>query len=256
MPKRTIMQKISDEEFAEIVKNSLSMREVVFACGYHSNTGANNRIIKNRITRQNLDISHFKITKTPIVRSDEEIFIENSPVSQTTLRRHYIIGQYSEYKCSICGQEPFWNGKELTLTLDHKNGKNNDDRLENLRWVCPNCDRQLDTFAGRNQYIYIDNKPIIKEKKCNYCIDCGKEILLSSTRCPECSTKMNGLKQRKVERPSRNEFKQMIRTIPFLQIGKKYSMTDNGVRKWCDSYGLPRTKKEIEKYTQEEWDLL
>ena len=62
----------------------------------------------------------------------------------------YIKGNYTPYKCSICGLEPFWNGKELTLTLDHINGINNDDRLENLRWVCPNCDRQLSTFSGKN----------------------------------------------------------------------------------------------------------
>ena len=42
------------------------------------------------------------------------------------------------------------SGKVLTLILDHKNGHNHDDRLENLRWVCPNCNQQLDTTNGRN----------------------------------------------------------------------------------------------------------
>ena len=51
---------------------------------------------------------------------------------------------------SICGQLPIWNSKELTLTLDYINRNNKDNRLSNLSWVCPNCDRQLDTFAGKN----------------------------------------------------------------------------------------------------------
>lgn len=44
-----------------------------------------------------------------------------------------------------------WNGKELTLILDHKNGINNDDRLENLHWVCPNYNQQLDTTGSKNR---------------------------------------------------------------------------------------------------------
>lgn len=255
MPKKTIMSKISDDEFKQIVNDSFSLREIIIKCGYSNNSGGSQKIIKERIKELNLSTNHFNKKKCN-QWIDEDIFIEDSPVDQSVLRRHYYKGNYSPYKCSLCGQEPFWNDKELILTLDHKNGKNHDDRLENLRWVCPNCDRQLDTFAGRNKYIYVDNEPKIKEKKHNYCIDCGKEILLSSTRCPECSNKINGLNKRKVERPSREELKQLIRTTSFLQIGKKYSVSDNAIRKWCDEYDLPRIKKEINKYTQQEWDLL
>jgi 5-methylcytosine-specific restriction endonuclease McrA len=50
----------------------------------------------------------------------------------------------------LCGQQPMWNGKQLVLILDHINGINNDNRLENLRLLCPNCNSQTPTFAGRN----------------------------------------------------------------------------------------------------------
>lgn len=245
MPKETIMSKITDEEFEKIVNSSSSYKEIVFRCGYSNYSGASSNIIKNRIQQQNL-IFESSVPEYNI-RNDEDIFIEDSPVSQSTLRRHYFDGQYSEYRCAICGQEPIWNGKELTLTLDHINGHNKDDRLENLRWVCPNCDRQLDTFSGRN---------ISKEKRKNFCIDCGKEILLSSTRCPECANKIRGLKTRKVERPNKETLKKKIRVIPFLQIGKEYNVSDNAIRKWCDEYNLPRTKKEINKYSDEDWEKI
>jgi hypothetical protein len=47
--------------------------------------------------------------------------------------------------------------------------------------------------------------------------------------------------------------KDLIRSTPFTQIGKKYGLTDNGIKKWCISYNLPSKKKDINKYTDEEW---
>lgn len=54
------------------------------------------------------------------------------------------------YVCAVCKMKPEWNGKPLSLRLDHINGINNDHRLENLRFVCPNCDSQLPTFCWKN----------------------------------------------------------------------------------------------------------
>ena len=59
-----------------------------------------------------------------------------------------------------------------------------------------------------------------------------------------------------VSRPSREELKNMIRTSNFTQIGRDFGVSDNAIRKWCDSYGLPRHSKEIKKYTDEEWNLI
>lgn len=59
--------------------------------------------------------------------------------------------------------------------------------------------------------------------------------------------------QRTVERPSREELKNLIRTKPFTQIGQMYGVSDNAIRKWCDAEKLPRKKTEINNYTDEEW---
>ena len=73
-------------------------------------------------------------------------------------------------------------------------------------------------------------------------------------RCISCAAK---LQPRVVEnRPNREELKEMIRTMPFTAIGKKYGVTDNAIRKWCDSYNLPRKSSEIKKYSEEEWVLV
>lgn len=88
---------------------------------------------------------------------------------------------------------------------------------------------------------------IIKKK--NFCIDCGQEILLTSTRCNKCGK----IASRKVVRPSRQELKNDIRNLSFLSVGKKYGVSDNTIRKWCIAENLPSKKNDIKILSDEEW---
>ena len=241
----SIMDKYSDDEFIKIVQQSSSYKECLFNLGYHSNSGASTNRLKEKIQQLNIDVSHFT-SKIPIARSEENIFIEDSTASQKTLRNWYKKGNYTPYICSICGQKPVWQGKQLTLILDHKNGINKDDRLENLRWVCPNCNAQLDTTNGKN--INHDNHVI------NYCIDCNKIIGRKALRCIECERKHRTSTE--VKGVTREELKSLIRTTPFTKIGDKFGVSDNAVRKWCDKYHLPRRVSEIKSFTDEEWSKI
>ena len=239
-----LIDNYSKEELEQIIQQSFLMKEVIDKLGYSTHSGSNNNTVKDRIEKYQIDISHFNY-QTPQERNENNIFIENSTASQATLRRWYIKGNYTPYICSICGQIPEWQGKPLTLILDHINGKNHDDRLENLRWVCPNCNQQLDITNGKNH-------KILEKKK--YCIDCGKEISTKATRCSSCAIKFRTSDI--VNNISREELKNLIRTKTFTYIGKQYGVSNNAVRKWCDKYNLPRTKKEINAYSDKEWDLL
>ena len=82
-----------------------------------------------------------------------------------------------------------------------------------------------------------------------YCIDCGCEITIHGIRCSECASKA----MRYVERPSREKLKEMIRTMPFTQIGIFYGVTDNAIRKWCKSFNLPYKSNHIKQINEEEW---
>ena len=91
-------------------------------------------------------------------------------------------------------------------------------------------------------------------KKKFYCSECGKEITANSKSglCQECSNKF----RRICDRPSREELKTLIRTTPFTKIATNFGVSDNAIRKWCDSYGLPRKASDIKTYSNKEWELL
>lgn len=97
---------------------------------------------KKKVGRQ----SHWDI-KFPF----EEVFIINSTYPRHCLKKRILSNQLIDYRCGCCGIGPEWNGKPMPLILDHINGINNDNRLDNLRFVCSNCDSQLDTYKSRNK---------------------------------------------------------------------------------------------------------
>lgn len=83
-------------------------------------------------------------------RLDEDVFVENSTYARHRIKERIIKQKMIPYECNCCGIGPEWNKKPMPLILDHINGINNDNRLENLRFVCSNCDSQLDTYKSRN----------------------------------------------------------------------------------------------------------
>lgn len=53
--------------------------------------------------------------------------------------------------CAICGCKPEHNGKVLVFVMDHIDGDASNNKRDNLRMVCPNCDSQLPTFKSKNK---------------------------------------------------------------------------------------------------------
>lgn len=288
---KRIIDNFTNNEINEIIKNSFSIRDVAINLGYSIGSGRSQSAIKEYIIRNNINISHFRL-KPKVEINDNEIFIENSKASRNYIKKIILKENLLEYKCSICGQLPMWNGKDLTLTLDHINGNNIDHRLENLRWVCPNCDRQLPTYGSKNtknrerinnniskedrisniykQYNlnsvnnskeimdFINEEHMISmdyyKTKISNCLYCEREFVKRTNNqkyCShECSINFNRLNSNK---PSRDILKYEIRNDTFTNIGKKYNLSDNAIRCWCDSYGLPRKLKDIKNISDEDW---
>ncbi|MBR2214019.1 MAG: HNH endonuclease [Eubacterium sp.] len=148
---------ITDEQFVELIKSSTNISEVLFKLGYTvkgNSWGFSN--VRRRMDDLNIPMSAFK-GKSAMLQSSREkdltaemLFKENCKHNRNCLRRFIIKNGLLPYKCAICGAKE-WNGKTLSLELDHINGINNDNRLENLRFLCPNCHSQTTTYGSRNQ---------------------------------------------------------------------------------------------------------
>ena len=151
--------KLTDNEFIDLVKSSLNISEVLFKLGY---TTAGNSWgygqVKQRMKDLKLSGADFR-GKTAIVNrtkslevNPEKLFSENSKHTRRVLRTHIIRHNLLPYVCACCGIKE-WNGKTLSLELDHINGINNDNRLENLRFLCPNCHSQTSTYGAKNRQL-------------------------------------------------------------------------------------------------------
>lgn len=120
--------------------------------------------------------------------------------------------------------------------------------------VCANChaeihDELIDTELTSS---FDENRclEILSNKDTRfYCKECGKQLARGATYCKSCGCE----KRRTIARPSREELKSLIRTKPFLQIGKQFGVTDSAIRKWCDSYNLPRKTSDIQKLSDGDW---
>lgn len=312
-----IWTNLSVEKWKEIIESSSNRSEVARKVGRAPGSSFNERL-KKYCSEHNISTEHFTIKEDNLHGKEkytlDEILIENSPVTRCVLK--YYLAKYNvlEYKCAICGNKGEWNGLSLTLQIDHINGIRNDNRKENLRWLCPNCHSQTDTYTGKNktkkeiinftteeaiaalkqtenvnqatkligcargganwirindikkEYGIIQSGDLKKEEKrifeechmntkishpnTNICKKCGRPLSTSGAEyCQSCIHEF----QRKCAWPSREELKELIRNMPFLQIGKKYNVSDNAVRKWCINYSLPSKKKDIKAISDENW---
>lgn len=134
----------------KIVSESYSYRECLRKLNINS-VGGNHTTLKKYIELYKIDISHFDVKKCfGNKKNISEYLQENCDCSRTNLKRRLFEEGYLENKCCLCGQDDNWNNMKISLIIDHINGISNDNRIENLRIVCPNCNAGLDTFAGKN----------------------------------------------------------------------------------------------------------
>ena len=167
-------------------------------------------------------------------------------------------------KCCICG----FNAFQEALEFHHIDPQTKSFGLTDSNSVTKALEKQLqeargvhagylklpvnarDTFDEERAEELIESKWQVQHNQKKYCERCGIEISRDAKHCVECAK----LISRKVDRPSREELKKLIREKPFTHIAKDFSVSDNAVKKWCLAYNLPSKKKDINTFSDEDWE--
>jgi hypothetical protein len=144
---------IDDETFKTLLKNNTTWRNLSIACGFQSFYAR--KFLAKRIEKLGLNTNHFDDDVIP----SDKIFVVNSQYKDKREIKKRLIRDFDRaYECVACKNQAFtksdgvllWNNKEIVLQLEYKNGINNDNRLDNLEFLCPSCHSQTSTFCGAN----------------------------------------------------------------------------------------------------------
>jgi 5-methylcytosine-specific restriction endonuclease McrA len=147
----------TDEELARAVAASTSLTDVIRALGLRP-AGGNHRSVRAHVARLALSTEHFtherrtrgiRAWRALTRHSPDTVFRSGAGIASAVVRRQ-AREHLRPYRCALCGNPGVHHGQPLTLQLDHANGVHDDNRLENLRWLCPNCHSQTPTYCGRS----------------------------------------------------------------------------------------------------------
>jgi transposase-like protein len=168
-----------------------------------------------------------------------DVLVERSTYPRGRLKERLFAEGLKERRCKLCGQGELWHGRRMALILDHVNGVHDDNRIENLRIVCANCNATLDTHCGRNTRL-----PHIEQA----CLRCGTPFLPRAARQRYCSRACGQRAgrsgpqpaRRRVPRPPYEQLVGEIQALGYSGAGRKYGVSGNAIRKWRRAYEAER----------------
>jgi hypothetical protein len=241
------------EELEEAVNNCDNYSDVLRYLNLRT-AGGNWKSIKKWIKNYNLDVSHFSSTRKSLevlkknrygrLYTDEEVFSINEEISRGVVKNR--AKKCIEYVCKECGNKGVHNDKPLVLQLDHINGIGTDHRKQNLRWLCPNCHSQTDTFSGKRS----PTKP---------CKTCNNPHSKTTDFCSkECTPKINRYKttnkncaNRCENWPNSNILLEQVKEMGYDSVGRLLGVSGAAVKKRLKKLGMELPKY----YTQSHYRL-
>ena len=228
------MARWTDEQLTEAVAAARSYSDVLRWFGLRT-AGGNHRLVRKHIERLGLSTDHWTFDPRPrtprVVPPLEAVLVKGSTYKRSSLKKRLYEEGLKERRCELCGQGELWRGLPMSLILDHVNGVHDDNRLENLRIVCPNCNATFDTHCGRKH-----------SRDDRVCELCGEHFTPTTDRQRYCSRRC-GVRHpsgragprpgaRKVVRPPLEQLLAEVEAEGWSAVGRRYGVSDNAVRKW------------------------
>src|SRR4051794_373051 len=239
---RTGGPRYTEAEARAAIAASRSYSEALRRLGMRA-AGGNHRTIRRyaedvwRIPVDHFDpdaVRRAALARAPVPLA--QALVEGSTYPRGSLKERLFTEGMKDRRCELCGQGESWRGRRMALILDHVNGVHDDNRLENLRIVCPNCNATLDTHCGRN-----GRMPPAEVS----CPQCGTPFLPRTARQRYCSRacgqRAPGRRgpqpaRRQAVRPPYEQLVREIQALGYRGVGRKYGVSDNAVRKWRRAY--------------------
>ena len=216
----------SKERVEEAVKNSVNRSDTLRYLNIP--VGGNNiATLDKRIKEYGIDASHF--TGRHYVENDaayipySEYENGNKKIRAFALKKKLFKEGLKEEKCEICGLTE-WMGKHIVFQIHHKDGNNQNNSLDNLMILCPNCHSQTENYCGKAN----------GSRKTNICPDCGRPILPNSRYCHVCASSH----KQKIELTKEQLENDLKELKTKTAIAKKYGVSETAIRKKMKKFNL------------------
>ena len=224
----------SEAELRAVVPRATNLTEVLRHFGLRP-AGGNHRLLRRWLDTWGISTEHFIGTPHGPPRREpialEEVLVLGSTYQRSQIKQRLYDTGLKQRRCELCGQGEEWRGRRMSLILDHINGIADDNRLENLRIVCPNCAATLETHCGRA------NRRGRPPKDCLHCGASFTPKFREQRYCSRtCGARYDREARRRVVRPPYEQLLAEVAATSWCAVGRKYGVSDNAVRKWVRAY--------------------